>query len=153
MYQRVRSSEGRLPRRDWSLAAPIALVVVLAIVLIVPMINAGRLLYRFNRFEYDLAQSMSFAERNGASRERGNRFYTMVVDAGMGKPASTFPDEPGTLYEFGDGSTLELWPVDIDGDPDTPGTLIRYTRSDGDVFAYDTDRLDYQTCVDVLVGT
>ena len=151
MYKRIQRGEERQAKRDRSLLPHIIGVIVLSAILVIPFFNMGRAMYRYQTFKQDLAESMTFAEHQGTiSQSDADRFYTLIVDAGMGKPQQEVPESGGTRYEFGDGSTLELWPVDIDGDPQNPGTLIRYTRSDGDVFCYDTDRIDYQLAIDTL---
>lgn len=151
MYRRIRRN-GRHERScDCSLAPHIAAVILLFVMLVTPMACLGRMMHRYQSFKQDLAESMASAEHRGIlSRDEADRFFTLIVDAGMGKPQDAVPDGGGVRYEFDDGSTLELWPVDIDGDPGNPGTLIRYTRADGDVFTYDTDRIDYQRALDML---
>ncbi|MCR4871024.1 MAG: hypothetical protein K5859_06990 [Atopobiaceae bacterium] len=151
MYDRIHRAASADGKRDRSLLPHIVGVIVLSATLVIPMANMGRMMYRFQTFKQDLAESMSFAEHQGIlSRSDADRFFSLIVDAGMGKPQSTVPEAGGARCEFGDGSTLELWPVDIDGNPENPGTLIRYTRADGDVFCYDTDRIDYQLAMDTL---
>ena len=151
MYERIRRGEEKQTKRDRSLLPHIIVVIVLSAILVIPFFNMGRAMYRYQTFKQDLAESMAFAEHRGIiSQSDADRFFTMIVDAGMGKPQSMVPEAGGMRCEFGDGSTLELWPVDIDGNPENPGTLIRYTRADGDAFCYDTDRIDYQLAVDTL---
>ena len=151
MYERIDRHAARKPKRDLSLVPHVVLIIVLSVVLIVPIGCMCLTMYRFQCFKQDLAASMAHAEDAGIlDRDRANRFFGTVVDAGMGKPQDAIPTWEPARIEFGDGSTLELWQVAIDGDSDTPGTFIRYTRADGDVFAYDTDRLDFQLLVDTL---
>ena len=151
MYDRIQRAASTGGKHDRSLLPHIVGVIVLSAILVVPLFNMARTMYRYQTFKQDLAESMAFAEHRGIiSQSDADRFFTMIVDAGMGKPQQEVPESDGTRYEFGDGSTLELWPVDIDGDPQNPGTLIRYTRSDGEVFCYDTDRIDYQLAIDTL---
>lgn len=151
MYERIQSAASTGGKRDRSLLPHIVGVIVLSAILVIPLFNMARTMYRFQAFKQDLAESMSLAEHQGIlSRSDADRFFSLIVDAGMGKPQSTVPAAGGTRCEFGDGSALELWPIDIDGNPENPGTLIRYTRADGDAFCYDTDRIDYQLAVDTL---
>ena len=151
MYERIQRAASTDSKRDRSLLPHIVGVIVLSAILVIPLFNMARMMYRYQAFKQDLAESMSFAEHRGIlSRSDADRFFSLIVDAGMGKPQNTVPEAGEARCEFGDGSTLELWPVDIDGNPENPGTLIRYTRADGDVFCYDTDRIDYQLAVDTL---
>lgn len=151
MYERVIRHQEQGRGRDLSLFPHVALVIMIAAAIIAPMCYMGRMMYRYLCFKQDLAQSTTYAERLGVlSKEQGSRFFTLVVDAGMGKPQADVPNERPARFEFGDGSAIELWQVAIDGHEDRPGTLIRYTRADGDVFAYDTDGIDYQIAVDAL---
>lgn len=151
MYDRIQRAASTGGRRDRSLLPHIVGVIVLSAILVVPLFNMARTMHRYQAFKQDLAESMSFAEHQGIlSRSAADRFFSLIVDAGMGKPRSTVPEAGGARCEFGDGSTLELWQVDIDGNPENPGTLIRYTSADGDDFCYDTDRIDYRLAVDTL---
>ena len=151
MYERIQRTTSTRTKKDISLVPHILLVVIIATVLIVPFAYMGRMMYRYQEFKQDLAESMAYAEMHGTlSGDDADRFFSLIVDAGMGKPQNTVPGVEGVRYEFGDSSTLELWSVDIDGDPENPGTLLRYTRADGDVFCYDTDKIDYHLAIDTL---
>jgi hypothetical protein len=151
MYERVIRHASSGAKRDRSLVPHIALVILLALALMAPIAHACSLMYRYQGFKQDLAASLTYAENHNVIPEgRAARFYALIVDAGMGKPAKTFPADGGTLVECGDGSSIELWEVAIDGDPDNPGALIRYTRADGSVFAYDTDKVECGVLLEVL---
>ena len=151
MLRGVQGTAEKARGRDRSLVPYIVGAVALSIALLVPLVNMVRMTYRFQEFKQDLAESMAFAEEQGTlEHDDADRFFKLIVSAGMGKPQKTLPDDDGARYEFGDGSILELWEVDIDGNPENPGTLIRFTRADGNVFCYDTDQIDFRSAVDTL---
>ena len=151
MFQNVHGTAEKAKRRDRSLVPYIVGAVALSVVLLVPLINMVRATYRFQQFKQDLAESMTFAEEHGTlTPSDGDRFYKLVVNAGMGKPQNEVPNGGGISYAFGDGSTIELWKVNIDGKSESPGTLIRFTRADGSVFCYDTDKIEFRLAADAL---
>jgi hypothetical protein len=151
MLQNVRSAAGKTTGRDHSLVPYIVGALALSVVLLVPLINMVRATYRFQQFKQDLAESMTFAEEHGTlTPSDGDRFYKLIVNAGMGKPQHEVPNGGSISYQFGDGSTIELWKVNIDGKPENPGTLIRFTRADGSVFCYDTDQIEFRFAADAL---
>ena len=151
MYNRVKQHEAVRAKRDRSLAPHVALVIVLAAALAIPFAYMGRLMYRYQGFKQDLATSVAYAENHGLLPEGdATRFYSLIIDAGMGKPSAGIYEGQPARFEFGDGSFVELWEVAIDGNPENPGTLIRYTRADGDIFAYDTDKVECQVLLDML---
>ena len=137
-------------KRDWLLKACIAGVVVLAIVLIIPFASMVRMSLRHNAYMADLSTSFAQGERRNSilasmdggetivSKSQATRLFTTIADAGMGKPSERVPSdsEEGVVLSFGDGTTLGIWPEN-DHDPEA-GVLLRYTRADGDVFAYST---------------
>ena len=126
MFQNVHGTAEKAKRRDRSLVPYIVGAVALSVVLLVPLINMVRATYRFQQFKQDLAESMTFAEEHEV------------------------PNGGGISYAFGDGSTIELWKVNIDGKSENPGTLIRFTRADGSVFCYDTDQIEFRLAADAL---
>lgn len=138
----------------------VALIVALA----VPLVLSCGLIFRFQNYKQDLATSFSYGEEHDSmfvtlgdertlvSDDRAKRLFSVIVDTGMGKPADVLPDEGGLLIEFGDGSTLEIWSVEITegGRVSDTGVLISYRRSDGQTFSYDTDYLQYEDVLRIL---
>ena len=151
MFENTQGTAQKTMRRDRSLVPYIVGAVVLSVALLIPIVNMARMTYRFQQFKQDLAESMTFAEEHGTlPPSNGDRFYKLVVNAGMGKPQNEVPNGGGISYAFGDGSTIELWKVNIDGKSESPGTLIRFTRADGSVFCYDTDKIEFRLAADAL---
>ena len=138
-------------RRDWPLGASVAVAVAIMALLIAGISIAVRLGYRHSNYIQDLSSSFAHGERHDSLRidagegrqpladSRATRLFTVISDAGMGKPSDAFPEDQGIELEFGDGCMLGIWPVTLEGGQD--GVLLRYTCADGEVFAYDTDRL------------
>ena len=126
MYDRIQRAASTGGRRDRSLLPHIVGVIVLSAILVVPLFNMARTMHRYQAFKQDLAESMSFAEHQGIfSRSAADRFFSLIVDAGMGKPRSTVPEAGGARCEFGDGSTLELEPEAVREN----GDIVPYVRT------------------------
>ena len=156
----------RRSKRDWQFWAMVAGAVVCLMLLAVPLVLAGRMTYRFQGFKQDLAQSFASGERKGTvtlTSAEGTRqvtdaqchaFFSTIERAGMGKPTEVVPTSQGLTLEFGDGSTLDLWEVEIvgAGGADGTGVLVRYQRADGEVYAYDTDQMQLDDCIRALGG-
>lgn len=170
MYEKI---TGKSPRRrkkgakrDWRLWASIGGVVLLALLLALPLWYSMRILYQFHVFAQDLAGSFVYGEERGTltlcvdgaeravDREQAGKLYGLIVDTGMGHPRDRIPAEDGIALSFGEGCTLQIWPTEIRerGRQNDTGVLIRYTRADGSVFAYDTDRLQYKSIVQIFGG-
>lgn len=153
-------------KRDWLLVVSIAGGILFSILIILPMANFMNNIYRYHGFVQDLAVSFVYGEENevltlksgdeewSVRKEQAGTLYTLIVDTGMGHPRKPIPDVAGLTLDFGDGSALQLWPTVIKekGRQNDTGVLIRYTRSDGKVFSYDTDRLQYEKLVQVFLG-
>jgi hypothetical protein len=151
-------------RRDWTLVAFVAIAVVVALFAVLPAAFSLRLSSRYQTYVQDLTQSVRFGEKNNSAeiicdgerqvvlKAQLSDAYRLVIDAGMGRPRDEAPEDGGTTIYFGDGSTLELWPVEIterSRESDT-GTLLRYVGADGRVFSYDTDHLQYEDVLEAL---
>ena len=163
------SAEGKARppvRRDWKLIGCVSLVVLLALLLLVPLVYSMSTLYRFHRFAQDLAVSFVYGEDHetltvssgGESRpvekRQAENLYGLLMDTGMGRPCRPSPDGDGLALDFGKGSLLEISPTEITarGRTNDTGIRVQYTRPDGSVFAYTTDRLQYEDVVRALGG-
>lgn len=156
--------KGTRSRRDFLLWGLIVGVALLAGALAVPLTQSGRILHAHHDFVQDLTDSALYGRRHGTttvevdgqpretSYDKVSRLIATISSLGMGRPSDHVPDEPGVRVEFGDGSSLSLWQVQITdpGRTADEGVLIRYVRADGDVFSYDTDRLSYEDVLHIL---
>ena len=145
MYDRIRKQEAAKSKRDRSLSPHVIVVIVLAAIIIIPFANMCVMMYRYQGFKQDLAQSMAATDDKNYDGA-----LALIVDAGMGKPQREHPETEPVRATFADGATLELWEVAIDGNEQVRGTLIRYTDAGGNVFSYDTDKISYGKLVDAL---
>ena len=163
-HERARLGPKGASKRDWMLVAFVAIAVVVVLFAVLPAAFSLRLSSRHQAYVQNLTQSVRFGEKNNSaelvcdgerqavSKRQLSDAYRLVVDAGMGRPRSEVPEDGGTTIYFGDGSTLELWPVEIterSRESDT-GTLLRYVGADGNVFSYDTDQLQYEDVLEAL---
>lgn len=163
-HERAKLGPHGASRRDWTLVAFVAIAVVVALFAVLPAAFSLRLSSRYQTYVQDLTQSVRFGEKNNSaelmcdgerqvvSKAQLSDAYRLVIDAGMGQPRDEAPEDGGTTIYFGDGSTLELWPVEIterSRESDT-GTLLRYVGADGRVFSYDTDHLQYEDVLEAL---
>ncbi len=157
--------QGRL-KRDWALGACIIGAVTLLMILLLPLIGSLKTVHSYHGFIQDLADSSVYGKQHGTITatvdgversvpgKRADRLFTTVVDTGMGHPRKTVPETEGILIEYGDESSLRILPVDIreNGRISDTGVLFSYTRRDGNVFSYDTDKLEYEKVTEILVG-
>ncbi len=161
---RERVAQPRRSRRDFLFWGLVVGVVALSVALVVPLVQSGRLLYAHHGFVRDLSASAAYGrqhrsttvevdgETRDASYDQVSRLVETIVALGMGKPSDAVPDGPGVTVSFGDGSALELFAVGIAeaGRSSDEGVLVRFTRADGAVFSYDTDRLSYADVLRIL---
>ena len=67
--------------------------------------------------------------------------------------ASAAPEEmPYAVIDYGDGSTLEIWKVELVNPSNdwTEGPFFRYTDAKGKSYGYDTDQLRWESVVRLL---
>ena len=151
-------------RRDFLMGGLVVGSVALLLLLALPLVLSGRLMYGFSAYKQDLAASFAQGERGssitlqldgqvrGVSNGQAEHLFSLIVDIGPGKPQDALPEEGGLVLDFGDGSRLQIWEVQItdSGRVSDTGVLICYERADGTVYAYDTDRLQYESCLAAL---
>ena len=157
MYEMALRGTGHA-RKDWKLAATVAVAAVMLLLLVLPLFFSGRHLYQFHRFTQDAAVSFVYGEQNGCLtasydgeewlvRDSGaSQLYAVIVSKGAGRRKRQLPDGEGLTLDFGDVSSLRIYSVPFDGaarERDT-GVLLRYERADRSVFAYDTDKLQFE---------
>ena len=148
---------------DWQLWAIIAATVVLVLALLIPLVGTLRFMNGYHDFIRELNESALYGREHGSTaitldgtKQKPNfdgvsDVIGNISDAGVGKPSYAEP-EGGILIDFGDGTTLSLSPVAIttESRQSDTGVLVRYTRADGSVYAYDTDRMGYEALCDRL---
>ena len=148
-------------RRDVLLVVAVIFAISLLISAAIPVGCAVSLMGRYHRFIQDLGSSLVYArehdsleigmdgERAKADLSQAEAVYTLISDTGMGSPLSEVPDGEPLTFFFGDGSSLQFFPTQIE-EPEAnlvDGLAICYQRKDGSIFAYDTDQLTYQDVV------
>lgn len=157
------STRGR-SRRDLLLWALVAGAIVLLAAMVIPLALSGRLMYRYQGFVDDLTTSASYGRRHGSitlevdgekrevSSYQAGKLVEVITSFGMGRPSDAEPAGNGIALSFGDGSTLRVWPVEITEKARLrdEGVLVHYTRPDGTVFAYDTDKLSYEEALEIF---
>lgn len=152
-----------LQAHDWQLGLIIAATATLFLVLLVPLISTLSFMNSYHEFIQSVSESARYGREHGTttitrdgdaqkiSFDGVSDVIGNLTDAGMGKPSKAEPDG-GIAISFGDGTSLSLSPVAIETTSrlsDT-GVLVRYTRADGSVYAYDSDRLGYEALCDLL---
>lgn len=148
---------------DWQLGLIIAATATLFLVLLVPLIGTLSFMNSYHEFIQDVSESARYGREHGTttitldgepqkvSFDGVSEVIGNLTDAGMGRPTKAQADG-GILIGFGDGTSLSLSRISIDTTSrlsDT-GVLVRYTRADGSVYAYDSDRLGYEALCDYL---
>ena len=145
-------------RRDGLLAVAVTGAVSLLIAIAVPTGCALSLMGNYHRFIQDLGNSLLYAREHGTletsvdgemragDMDQVEKLYQLISETGMGSPLSELPDGEPLSFAFGDGSALQVFPTTINETDGTTadGAIISYTRLDGHVFSYDTDKIAYQ---------
>ena len=128
-----------------------------AILLFVTALLLGGYLYygSFRIFVQDFSRATSVNYRKGSvtvtteeenfvlTDENVYYVYNAIVNAGRGRLAEAPERKPDALLKYQFGGTLELWEVDLKNTSSQrdSGLFLRFTNMDGEVYAYDTDRL------------
>ncbi len=145
-------------KRDGLLAVAVTGAVSLLIAIAVPAGCALSLMGNYHRFIQDLGNSLLYAREHGTletsvdgemragDMDQVEKLYQLISETGMGSPLSELPDGEPLSFAFGDGSALQVFPTTINETDGTTadGAIISYTRLDGHVFSYDTDKIAYQ---------
>ncbi len=78
------------------------------------------------------------------SKENIYLVYTNIVNSGRGRPGEVPEREPDAVLEYKFGGKFEFWEVEVKGGNSSrkTGLFIAFTNREGEVYAYDTDRLD-----------
>ena len=144
-------------KRDRKLTIAVAAAAVVMLVILVPLVLSLRLMYRYHGFTQDLAESFVYGEKNGTltlvdgggetpvPADKAGLLFASIMNTGLGRPWSRGLADEGLTLRFGEGSTLQIWPVEITAKNRLrdDGVRFLYTRADGSSFGYDTDRLSY----------
>ena len=157
MYEKTVPAPAKA-RRDRALTIAVAAAAVVMLVILVPAVLSLRLMYRYHSFTQDLAASFVYGEKNGTltladdggesavPENKAGLLFASIMNTGLGHPRSGGLPEEGLTLRFGEGSTLQIWPVEITAKDRLrdEGVRFLYTRADGSSFGYDTDRLSYE---------
>ena len=142
---------------DWQLWAILAVAVGISLAILIPLISSLRLTLGYNDFMRDVSGSASYGREHGTTvimfdgvRQKPNvdgvsRVIETLSDAGMGRPSDEVA-ESGVVISFGDGTSLSLNEVTIDGATKQGdlGVLVCFERQDGSIYAYDSDHMSYE---------
>jgi hypothetical protein len=148
----------RRSKRDGLLAVAITGAISLLIAIAVPVGCGMSLMGNYHRFIQDLGNSLMYAREHGTLEmsvggemragdlDQAEKLYRLISETGMGSPLSELPGGEPLSLTFGDGSALQVFPTTINETDGTTaeGAIISYTRLDGHVFSYDTDKIAYQ---------
>ncbi|WP_455500066.1 hypothetical protein [Gemmiger sp.] len=137
--------------------------VFVAAVCIGLLVFAARYQLRYRRFVNEFAAAVQTSnklslrltwqgEELPVTREQASRLCRLITSAGAGKVQRSTPEGDGCRLDFGDGSSLTLWAVDIAEETAAKptGTFIRYVGADGAVYQYDTDGLQFHEAAEIL---
>ena len=137
------------------LSGPIALCCALFLLFGGLMYWAGHYQISYRTFVSDLTDSTRNARSSDSFRVVVNGKETdakiddlsdllyLITDAGAGRTASAPEEEPYAVIDYGDGTTLEIWQVQLVNPSNswTEGPFFRYTDVKGKPYAYDTDQI------------
>ena len=127
------------------------------------LVFAARYQLRYRRFVNEFAASVQASNKFSlhliwqgedlpVTRDQASRLCLLITSAGAGKVQRSAPAGDGCRLDFGDGASLTLWAVDIPEETaaKSTGTFIRYVGTDGAVYQYDTDRLQFHEAAVIL---
>ena len=117
--------------------------------------------FRFHAFISDLTDSTRDARSTETFRVTVNGSETdvsiddlsdllyLIDKAGAGRTAAAPEEMPYAVIDYGDGSTLEIWKVELVNPSNdwTEGPFFRYTDAKGKSYGYDTDQLRWESVV------
>ena len=140
-----------------------AFAVLVAAACIGLLVLAARYQLRYRRFVNEFAAAVQASnkfslhltwqgEELPVTRDQASRLCRLITSAGAGKVQRNVPEGDGCRVDFGDGSSLTLWAVDIPEETaaNPTGTFIRYVGADGAVYQYDTDQLQFHEAAEIL---
>lgn len=143
-------------KKDSMLRWMIALVVVL---LVFGALSVGyfvKLSQNHKTFVKEYTTTINHARRNGGilatqgeeswemPYDAASDIYSMIIEGGMGKPQKAMPAGEVTTLNFPDGTELKLLKTEImeKARRRDEGVFISFTNKEGNLYQYDTDRID-----------
>ena len=152
-------------KKDMLLGVWIAVVVILFLIVGIPAVKGLREVHKYKNFVNDYTESLNHARRNGGvtvetveedcwtmTESQGSRLYTMIMDAGMGKPQKDDPEGVFYYLTFPNGSELRLCEVEImeKARKRDTGIFISFENTDNIIYRYDTDNIDVDDVLALL---
>ena len=152
MYERVRVCHRSRPRESLLAGGVLLCAVIFAVVAAMAVYSCWYQL-RFRQFLSDLSDSTVYAYQNDSLhmeadgrtvRVEGEPIYALyqaVAEDGPGRLVEPPAWMPDAVLTYGDGSSLELWGIELEGYQTNvkEGVLLRYVDPAGTVYCYDTD--------------
>ena len=120
--------------------------------------------FRFHAFISDLTDSTRDARSSETFRVTVNGSETdaeiddlsdllyLIDKAGAGRTGDAPVETPYAVVDYGDGTTLEIWKVELVNPSNswTEGPFFRYTDAKEKSYSYDTDQLRWESVVRLL---
>lgn len=142
-------------RRDYGMAAAVLLALLVFAIAVTPIVFSLLYASRYKSFVSDFTEAVNSShpagqvtvEMDGDSFQTPIRnisdLYKKILGAGMGKEQNVSTEEPSVTILFHDGSAISFRESAI---PESTaarenGLLVSFTKPDGSVYQYDTDRL------------
>lgn len=142
-------------RRDYGMTAIVLIALLIFVIagapIVLSLLHAGR--YKSFVSDFTEAVNSSHSASQVTVVMDGDSFqtpiqnisdlYKKILGAGMGKEQKDITEEPSVTILFHDGSAISFQESAI---PESTaareiGLLVSFTKSDGSVYQYDTDRL------------
>ena len=91
-------------------------------------------------------------EETNAAIDDLSDLLALITDAGAGRTADAPEETPYAVIDYGDGTTLEIWKVELVNPSNdwTEGPFFRYTSASGKVYGYDTDQIRWSSVTRLL---
>ncbi|MCI9463498.1 MAG: hypothetical protein HFI48_06385 [Lachnospiraceae bacterium] len=114
---------------------------------------------RYSNFVNKLSKSIAYVNENDSlmvytnekilklSEENFRGFNTYLTINGSGKETKKVPEGESILFDYGDGSLLELWDFPADKYSNRNGVFIQYTDPEGKIYSYISYKITYETVV------
>ena len=145
-------------KKDLGLLAAVIIAAGLLVAAIVPLISAGIMNGKYREFISRYTDSMAASRKTGfvsvvmdsgkqaVETDKVGSVYTLIIDAGMGKPQSAVPEGSPIEIRFPDSSAIQFWEAEItDKSAEREsGLFVRYQGPDGFEYKYDTDKMTLQ---------
>ena len=152
-----RSRSGKKSKRDMLLGVCIIAFIAILCFTTLPLAQMIKMTHDYRKYVDTYTDSLTDARRRGGlmaemegrpwrlTNDQGSRLYTVLLDAGMGKPRKDAPSEEEMLVlSFPDGARMYLAETVITDKARERdlGLFVRFVSSDGRIWQYDTDRVD-----------